>query len=433
MSFLTPVDISNRALQHVGAVRIDPAQGFAENSKNASECAFCYDKLRLAELQRNVWEFAIKSAILRAMDINTLILAPTLWGSTATYFQGSIVADQTGQMWVSNIPNNLGNDPTQSLTWAEYFGPLTVMLYDSTLSYNAGELVYTTPGDGTYRVFLSLQSGNSDNPATATAWDPTVTYFKNQVVTYLSVPYMSRIDLNINQTPTSSAAEFSITTTYALNALVTGSDGVTYKSLANGNVGHDPTSDSGVHWASQGFLTPWDTTFVGGIGSLKWLQIGGAEFPFGVGLVVPNIIYPLGTGPAGDPNTLNVFRLPAGFLRRAPTDPKAGSRSILGASTSLQYEDWNFRGNYIQSRQTTPIVLWFVADTVDVTAMHSLFCEGLAARMALEICEPLTQSTAKLVQIRGDYQRTMTDARLVNGILVGAEEAPEDDLITTRV
>jgi hypothetical protein len=36
----------------------------------------------------------------------------------------------------------------------------------------AGELVYTTPGDGTYRVYLSLQNGNADNPATATATMP---------------------------------------------------------------------------------------------------------------------------------------------------------------------------------------------------------------------------------------------------------------------
>ena len=58
--FQNPVDIANRALQHCGAQRIDPTLGFTENSVNASECAFAYDKLRSAELQRNYWKFATK-------------------------------------------------------------------------------------------------------------------------------------------------------------------------------------------------------------------------------------------------------------------------------------------------------------------------------------------------------------------------------------
>ena len=53
--FLTPVDIANRALQHLGAKRINTTYGFTEDSRNASEIASCYDKLRRAELQRNVW------------------------------------------------------------------------------------------------------------------------------------------------------------------------------------------------------------------------------------------------------------------------------------------------------------------------------------------------------------------------------------------
>src|SRR5258708_1947968 len=175
MPVSTPVDIANRALQHLGAIRIDPAQGFAENSKNASETSFCYDKLRVAELRRNVWRFAIKKAVLRPINTTTLLLTPTMWVSTTTYFVGSIVSDATNQLWISQVPNNVGNDPQNSLTWAEYFGPLTVMLYDSTLGYNAGELVYTTAGRGTNRVFLSLQNGNTDNPATATAWSATAT------------------------------------------------------------------------------------------------------------------------------------------------------------------------------------------------------------------------------------------------------------------
>src|SRR5207344_778069 len=105
--------------------------------------------------------------------------------------------------------------------------------------------------------------------------------------------------------------------------LVTGSDGITYKSLAGGNLANNPILTP-LSWQSQAFLTPWRTTFTGGTGSLKWLQIGGAEFPMGVGLTTLNIVYPIGSGPSSQNTTRNVFRLPAGYLRKAPTDPKAG-------------------------------------------------------------------------------------------------------------
>lgn len=432
LAFNTSVDIANRALQHCGAERLDAALGFTEPSKNARETSFVYDKVRRAELRRNVWRFAIRNAVIRAIDANTMLLAPALWLQTTTYFVGSIVTDQYGMAWISRVPDNLANDPLNSTFWEQYFGPMTVSLYSATTSYFAGELVYTAAGDGSYRVYLSLIGGNSDNPATATAWGAATTYFKDQVVTYLSVAYQSKIDLNINQTPTASAANWAVGTTYGLNALVNGSDGVTYKSLAGGNVGNDPTLDGGVNWQNQGVLTPWATVFVGGTGSLKWMQIGGAEFPMGVGLTTLNIVYPLGAGPSTQDNSRNVFRLPAGYLRKAPRDPKAGSISYLGAPSNLQYDDWRFQGNYIVSAQSDPLGLWFVADTVDVTAMDDMFCEGLGARIALEVCEPITQSSEKLRTIAAEYDKFMGEARMVNAVEVGTEEPPLDDYISCR-
>lgn len=373
MSFTSPVDIANRALQHCGATRIDVALGFAENSKNASECAFCYDKLRQAELRRNVWRFAIREACLRAMDVNTLLLSASMWSSVTTYFVGSIVSDETGQLWISRIPDNLGYQPENSLTWEQYFGPLTVARYDSTTSYMAGELVYTTAGDGTNRVYRSLQSSNSDTPSTATAWAATTTYFKNQVVTESAVAYMSLVDLNLNQQPS---------------------------------------------------LTPaaWTTTFVGGTGSLKWLQIGGAEFPMGVTVVTPNVVYPLGSGPSTQTATRNVYMLPSGFLREAPQDPKV----------STPYDDWRFESDFIVTDRVDPIVFRFVTDSVNVTKMDPMFCEGLAARIGFEICEIVTQSSDKLKTIAGLYQKAITDARAINGIETGPTEPPEDDFISCR-
>src|SRR5262245_37221166 len=198
MSFKFPVDIGNRALQHCGAELMDAIQGFSENSKNAKEVAFCYDKLRRAELQRNVWTFATRRTALRAIDTETMLLRPSLWSSTTTYFKGSIVADETGYLWISNTASNLGNQPENSLAWEPYFGPLTVSLWDDGTAYFAGELVYVIDDaeQAAIRIFLSLVGDNSDDPTAETAWDATVTYKQDQVVTFSSTAYMSRRDFN---------------------------------------------------------------------------------------------------------------------------------------------------------------------------------------------------------------------------------------------
>lgn len=430
--FNTAIDIANRACQHCGVPRIDTTLGFTEASSQASEIGFVYGKLRTAEQRRAFWKWAIRRAVVRPIDTTTMLLTPALWVETTTYFVGSIVADGSGTLWISRQPNNLGNDPQNTPAWEPYFGPLTVSLYDSTTTYAAGELVYTTAGDGTSKVFLSLMSGNDDNPATATAYDATVTYYKNQVVTYLSVAYMSRIDLNIGQTPTLSAADWAVGTTYGAGAAVTGSNGVRYTSIAGGNVGNDPVSDGSVHWTDTGILTPWTTSFVGGTGSLQWLQIGGSAFPNGVGVATLNIVYPVGAGPSSQSVSRNVYRLPASFLRMAPQDPKAGSYSVLGAPGNRAYDDWNFEGNYLVSAFGDPLALRFVADITDVTAMDPMFCEGLAFRIALAVCEPLTQSASKLATIAQEYKLFMSDARLVDAIEAGPVESPLDDFLACR-
>ncbi len=263
-AFQTQIDIGSRALQHIGSSRMDPVLGFNDTAvRGAPEAGFAYDKVREAVLQENVWTCAVRRTVLRPVDANTMLLAPALWTSGTTYFIGSIVTDQSGNMWISNIPNNLANDPLLSNFWDPYFGPMTASLYDTATAYFSGELVYTTSGDGKNRCYLSLQNGNSDNPGIATAWSATTTYFKNQVVTYLSIAYMSLIDLNTNNTPSASPALFNIATTYAIGNTVGASDGVIYTSLSNGNVGNDPTLDGGVHWSSGGVLNKWTTVFVG--------------------------------------------------------------------------------------------------------------------------------------------------------------------------
>lgn len=547
--FQSAIDVCNRALQHVGSERIDPTLGFNEISTRAAECGFAYGKLRTAELRRNVWRFATRRAILRAIDGNTMLLLPTLFNNTAVYFVGSVVADGTGNLWISNTRDNVGNDPQNTTLWEPYFGPVTVSLYDGTQAYFAGELVYTAGGDGTYNVYLSKQNSNAVHPglpnlwSSATvysqddvvivwpAWSSGTTYSQGQTVQYTDgnvytsltntnlnqipsasptnwalvpvlslssqpVPittvvlpptmtpvsewsqgttyalggivmfkgrqwvsiqannlgqfpaavgstwwvaltggtgYISLFDTNLGNNPASAPALWAVGTIYATGNQVGGSDGQIYTSLSNGNVGHDPTLDGGVHWQPTGVLNPWSTAFVQGIGNPLWTQIGGAAFPSGVGLKSISIIYPLNAGPATQDGTRNAFRLPSGYLKVTSQDPKAGSVSFLGAPSGLQYKDWLFEGNYIVSREVDPIMFRFVADVTDVTLMDPMFCEGLACRIAIEVWEKLTQKTGTIGVIEQQYKTFMGDARTVNAIEIGSEEPPEDDYVSCRL
>jgi hypothetical protein len=548
-------DIGNRALQHCGAEMMDPTLGFAEASKNARQVSFVYGKLRQAELRRNLWRFATRRAALRAIDTNTMLLSPAMWVAGSTYFTGSIVSDASNNLWISRIPNNKGNDPANSTTWEPYFGPLTVMLYDSTLTYLSGELVYTAPGDGTYNVYLSTTNANALDPSIPDEWSVSTTYFKNNVVQvfptyaggttyaagqtvqytpagstlpnvyaslaagnvgnqpdistakwqlvptvilpslpapaptppapitsspvvewaqattyalgnfvlfngteYLSIAaantgnfpsaagsiwwvalslgtsYMSLTDLNIGNNPASGPALWAAGTTYATGNKVGGSDGVIYSSIAGGNVGHDPTTDAGVHWTNTGVLNPWTTVFTEGGGNQQWMQIGGALAPSGVALseLGSTMYWPIGSGPATQATTPNVFRLPSGYLFKATQNPKAGAVSYLGFPGAIAERDWVFEGNYIISREIGPIVFRFVADVTDVTTFDAMFCEGLAAVIAKEVCEPLTQSTAKHEMIDRAYDKAMFQARIRNAIEIDPEDPPLDDYIACR-
>ena len=521
MSFVTPVDIGNRACQHCGVQRIG-SDGFDEDSVQASEIAYVYDKVQRAELRRNVWQFATRRAPIRPVDTGTMLLEPTVWSSTTTYGYGALVSDSASALWQSQVQDNLNNEPGNSFAWDLYFGPMTVTPYDTTgtTGYFAGELVYETPGDGTYIVYLSKQSNNTQDPRAPSEWDEATQYLKNDVVafyaawvtgttysagnivsysdatyvsllnsntgnnpgtattywaiisstlapgyynsataytvgefvTYLGINYIcklaatgktpstnptywvpldaatvyvSLIDFNLNNDPSAAPALWDSSTTYSTNDAVGASNGLIYTSVGNGNVNNDPVLDNGTNWTNTGVLNPWTTVNNFGNANDQWLQLD-------VALTDLQLIYPIGSGPASDAVSRNVFRLPSNFLRKAPQDPKAGSASLFGAPTNLTYDDWLMEGNYIVSAEPFPIVLRFVADVTDVRSFDDMFCELLGARIAMEVVERLTQSTAKMGTIAGFYKQFGTEARAVNGIETGSTEPPLDDWLACR-
>jgi hypothetical protein len=389
-AFQTTVDIANRALQHLGQKRVT---ALTDNTKQAAEINACYDKLREAELRRNVWRFAIREATLRPIQQSqatvgntiyqpSMILVPGNWDNSKTYVVGSIVKYTDGILYIANAAVTAGTTPGSGGVWDEYFGPMIVSPYDTSGStgYQAGELVYTPVG-ASPGVYLSLLNNNSDAPTTVPAYSATFPYKKGATVTYSATVYQSTEDLNLGNTPTGTGAWVSVP-------------------------GTQVDQYYGENWVKIGSATVKSLTFV----------------------------YPIGTGPVTQLSTQNVYMLPNGFMRKAPVNPKLGNvSSMLGRPSNPMVDDWNIEGDFLLSGATTPLYFRFVANVNDVTAMDPMFCEGLAARIALEVCETLTQSTEKLSAVTQMYEKFMTDARVVNGIETGAEEQPLEDYIACRL
>lgn len=431
--FQTPLDIGNRAAQLIGAPRFNT---FLDDTKAASEIAFVYDKVRRAELQRNNWRFSIRTCALRAIDTTSLEYIPATWNASDTYLVGSIVS-YNNQIWqaTNNVP--VSQQPDISPTyWDVYFGPMTVtpwsatvgnttgpslwssvvtylsgqqvqagdgFIYTSLVSNNlnnnpttdngvhwlkgspaateggyfAGELVYVQSGN-TLTPYVSLSNGNADNPATIQVWNASTPYKKNDTVVQSSTTYQSLIDLNLANTPPSAQ----------------------WETIPAG----EPQTMAGSNW----------------------LQLDGT-------LASIRLVYPIGSGPRSQSTTLNVYQLPNGYLKMAPQDPKSGNASYLGSPANLQITDWRFQGNYLLTRQTNVLVFRFAADVTNVATMTSMFCEGLACRVAAAVCEAVTQSTAKLGMLGQEYKSFMGEARLSNAIELSSDEPPLDDWISCRL
>lgn len=377
-AFQNPTDIGNRALQHLGADHaLDDL--LTDVSKNQREIKSVYAKLRQAELRRNNWKFAMRRCILRALAETSMGWTPAAWSAMTTYRIGQVVSYDDGfgsRLWINTSSSNLDHAPgAGSLFWDDYFGTIVAAPYDATMAYYAGELVYVAQDTGTYKVYLSLINGNEDDPSTVDAYDATVTYRKGQIVVDSAINYISLVDFNLGNTPATSAGQWAVTA-----------------------------------------LTD----------SLSWVEVLGT-------LDQLAILYPQSAGPSTNTGSANAYPLPYGFLRKAPQDPKAGSFSVLGAPTNALYNDWLIEGNFLISNQDGVINLRFVADATNVSRMDPMFCEGFAARIARETCEPITQSTTKLQAIGAAYTQFMKEARIVNGIENGADEAALDDYLACRM
>lgn len=116
------------------------------------------------------------------------------------------------------------------------------------------------------------------------------------------------------------------------------------------------------------------------------------------------------------------YPLPSDYLRLLPPDPDLNLNSL----------DWQIEGTKIISDDTAPLNIRYIYDLEDPNIMDALLREAISCKLALELCEVLTQSNQKKESLRSDYKDSIREARRVNAILNIAAVPPDDEWITVR-
>lgn len=119
----------------------------------------------------------------------------------------------------------------------------------------------------------------------------------------------------------------------------------------------------------------------------------------------------------------NSFQLPSDCLRILPDYPEDNRNS----------HDWQIEGRKILTDDTDPIYLRYIYDVTDPNEMDPLFREAVSAKLAIELCEELSQSNTKKDTLRDDYKEIIREARRTNAIENVAAEPPQDSWLSVRV
>lgn len=117
------------------------------------------------------------------------------------------------------------------------------------------------------------------------------------------------------------------------------------------------------------------------------------------------------------------FPVPSDFLR---LHPRAEDE------TDWSVENVSGVGTCILTNDGTSIKVRYVARITDAGLFDALFVEALAARLAFELCERITNSSLKKKDAWEIYRASVADAKRVNAIEKISGTPPEDLWITAR-
>jgi hypothetical protein len=118
----------------------------------------------------------------------------------------------------------------------------------------------------------------------------------------------------------------------------------------------------------------------------------------------------------------NAFQLPSDFLRLLRGYPE----------DLLADDDYQIEGRKILTDSDGPLYIRYIYKVEDPNEMDALFREALAFRLALAMCEELTQSNTKKELLMDEYKAAVREARRVNAFENRPAIAPDDTWLSRR-
>jgi hypothetical protein len=114
--------------------------------------------------------------------------------------------------------------------------------------------------------------------------------------------------------------------------------------------------------------------------------------------------------------------LPADCLKLLPPDPESND----------PWRDWQIEGRKIATNEETTLYIRYTKKVTAPNDMDPLFREVLSCKIAVELCDKLTNSNVKKDQAEGFYDKAITEARKANAFENVSLKPPEDEWITAR-
>jgi len=126
------------------------------------------------------------------------------------------------------------------------------------------------------------------------------------------------------------------------------------------------------------------------------------------------------------------FQLPADFVRLAQVNDLLISPSETDYRT-FDDSPYAIEGSTLLTVFPAPLKIRYVFDVIDPGAFDALFVEALAAKLAYEACEGITQANENKNQASEDYKAAIRSAAMVAAIEKPPQGIADDAWMTARL
>jgi hypothetical protein len=126
------------------------------------------------------------------------------------------------------------------------------------------------------------------------------------------------------------------------------------------------------------------------------------------------------------------YQLPSDCLRLLEVDdiyPGPNLDDYRNANT----QEFTIEGRKILTNKDAPLKIRYVSRVADTTQWDATFVEAFACRLAMEMCEDLTQSNSKKESVKDDYDTAIMMAIRANAIELPPQDLPDDSWVMSRL